>query len=620
MALYLLIIDYSNIIKRAILSAMDWLSILATPYFKQVLVLCTLALGLTLFIKGRIRYDVVSLLLIIIIIAFGILTPNEAFANFGHPAIIIVASMFVMGEALVRSGVVDAITGRLGFLYTRPMIGLGVLVIVVTLLSSFVNNAGALAIVAPVAVHLARKSRTSIALFLLPLAFASHLGGFMTLIGTPRNIIISDFRADVTGTPFAMFDFLPVGGLVALAGVLFLIIISWRMIPQRKSVENEPELTRSYLTEVTVPPHSHLITVTIERFEEMCSQSIKVIGIHRDSQDLQPISTLEIDENDRLLLQGEIEALTFHTERLHLGLTGMRAKEGYVTNEDEQITMEVLVPTYARIIGQNWNDIALRERFGVNFIGISRRNNEIASEIDSVRFWPNDFLLLHGRRDSIEHTIQTLRLMAIANSEVPLGRTLRIVSVLAILGSSIAIATLNIFPLAVIFLITSVILVLFNLVSLRQAYESIDQTVLILLAGMITLGEALQRSGAAETIAHTALQFGDVLGPVIMLCVILLFTIFLSDFMNTTASAVTMAPIAILIAQNLNVSVDTFLMAVAIGASCAFLTPIGHESNAMVMKQGGYTFKDYFKVGLPLELIIISTSIPLILHFWPLYG
>ena len=259
---------------------MDWLSILATPYFKQVLVLCTLALGLTLFIKGRIRYDVVSLLLIIIIIAFGILTPNEAFANFGHPAIIIVASMFVMGEALVRSGVVDAITGRLGFLHTRPMIGLGFLVIIVVLLSSFVNNAGALAIVAPVAVHLARKSRTSIALYLLPLAFASHLGGFMTLIGTPRNIIISDFRADATGTPFAMFDFLPVGGFVALAGVLFLIIISWRMIPQRKAVENEPELSRSYLTEVTVPPGSHLITVTIEHLEEQCKNTIKVIGIH----------------------------------------------------------------------------------------------------------------------------------------------------------------------------------------------------------------------------------------------------------------------------------------------------------------------------------------------------
>jgi len=598
---------------------MEFMEIFNSPAVQQVAILCVLAVGLILFIKGRFRYDIISLFLMLSVIAIGALSAEEAFSNFGHSAIIIVASMFVMSEALVSSGVVDAVTARMRIFHTYPILGLGILVIAVIIMSAFMNNAGALAIVVPIAVHLARKSKKPIALFLLPLAFASHLGGFMTLIGTPRNILISDFRLSATGAPFQMFDFFPVGGVVALAGAVFLIGLSWRFIPVRKEETEDTEIKHTFVTEVMVPADSKIINTTIGSIEGASKGAFDITGVYRDGEFIKPTTTLELIAEDKLLVAGDIESLTYYTEHYHLRLTGMRAIENYISNDDEQVSVEAFVPPYSKLVGQTWQTVPLKERYGINFLGIARHDAGITSELESIRIWPNDILLLRGRTDSLKETINSFRLFTTNNTVVPLGRTLKIVSVLAILLTSIAIASLNILPLPTVFLATALILIVFNFLSLRQAYESIDQTVLILLAGMITLGEALQRSGAAESIANFALGYGALIGPAIMLGVVLILTIIMSDFMNTTASAVTMAPIAILIAQNLGVSVDTYLMAVAIGASCAFLTPIGHESNAMVMKRGGYTFKDYFRVGLPLELLIITISIPLILYFWPLY-
>lgn len=552
------------------------------------------------------------------IIASGVLSYSEVFANFGHPVIIIIASMFIMSEAFVRSGIVDTIVTRLTFLYTKPIIGLAFLIVIVTILSAFVNNAGALAMTIPIAIHLARKSGTSIALFLLPLAFASHLGGFTTLIGSPRNILISDFRESAIGIPFEMFDFMYVGGVIALISVVFLITISWRLIPVRKSSEiNTEALRRTYTTEVTISEKSKVAKMTVAKFEKRCKDTIQVTGIYRNSEFLNPEKELEFKSGDSLLLRGEVDSLTEYTKRYKLDLTGLRVQERFVTNEDDYTTTEVMIPPYAKLIGKTWNNIPLQKRFGANFIGIYRRDTILTSEIADTTLWPNDIILLHGRSATLSETINSLQLLPIANPEIAFGHNNKVFLTLTLITTAIVIATLNILPLAVVFLSTSILFILINLVTLRQAYESIDQTVLILLAGMITLGEALQRSGAAESISELLISLDSVIGPVLMLIIILVISIILSDFMNAMASAVVMAPIAILVAQSMALSIDPFLIAVAVGSSCSFLTPIGHESNTMVMRQGGYTFADYFRVGLPLEIMIIVTSIPLIMHFWP---
>lgn len=586
-------------------------------FVPQVTVLGILVGALILFLQNKIRYDIVAILVLLAIIATGLMPYRDVFANFGHPAIIIVASMFIMSEAFVRSGFVDAIIGRMTFLHTRPILALSCLVILVVLLSAFVNNAGALAMAIPIAIYLARKSNTSISLFLLPLAFASHLGGFLTLIGTPRNIIISDFRDTAIGIPYAMFDFLPVGGVIAIAGTLFLVSLSWRFIPLRKSTD-APIISREYTTEVTVNPRSPVAKMTIEKFERTTKYSLKILGIFRNNERLEPVNTLGLLPNDFLLLRGEIDNLTFYTERYRLSLTGIRAREEYVTNADDHVSVEVLIPTYAKIIGTSWNDIPLQKRFGTNFIGLFRRSESIDEELATEKFLPNDMILLNGRSESVAETIESLQLLPIATEEIHFGRTSTIIATLSVLGAAIAIATFNIIPLPLIFLTASILLITTKIISLRQAYESIDPTVLILLAGMITLGEAIQISGAAETVVALLSLLDGFVGPIVMLGMILIITMAMSDFMNTTAAAVIMAPIAILVATNLGVSIDPFLMAVAIGASSAFLTPIGHESNTIVMKQGGYTFSDYFRVGLPLEAIIIAIALPMILYIWPL--
>jgi di/tricarboxylate transporter len=597
---------------------MDYLTLLESTWYQQIVVLVILASGLILFLKNNLRYDAVSLFLMMAVIITGILPYDEALANFGHPTIIIVGAMFVMTSALVQCGIIDSIVSRASFLYHRPLVSLTLLIILVTTISAFVNNVGALAIVMPIALYLAQKGTTSVAYFLLPLAFASHLGGYLTLIGTPRNILISDFRAEAVGTPFSMFDFTMVGGGIAITGILFLISYAWFFLPRRpKATGNES--VREYTTEVYVPSTAKIIHLDIDKFEQKTKRQVIVSTILRNGVPLRFTRDTLIHEEDVLCLQGTEEALTQVTEKFKLQLTGLRALERYITTSDEYMSTEAVIPPYAKLIGRSWDDIPLRIRFGTNFIGVHRYNFIPQTFLAKTKLQTNDIILLQGRRESVESTIAALELLPLANSDVKLGRTTTIVATLTVLGIAITLATMQVAPIALIFLTTVIVLVGTNLISLRAAYDSVDWPILVLLAGMITLGDALVASGAAETIASSIVSLSQLTSPYVILVVILATSMLMSDFINTTASAVIMSPIAIMIATSMNVSIDPFLMAVAVGASSAFLTPVGHESNALVMQKGGYRFSDFTRMGLPLELLIIIVSIPLIVYAWPLY-
>jgi len=584
----------------------------------QIAVLLILAVALILFIQDRWRYDVVSLLILLSLILIGILPFETVFSNFGHPAIIIVGSMFVMGRALVQSGIVDMIVGKLTFLHRRPILALGFLVILVTCISAFVNNVGALVMVLPIAIHIAKKNKTPIALYLLPLAFASHLGGYLTLIGTPRNILISNFREGAIGIPYQMFDFTKVGIFIAGFGVLFLILIAWRMIPIRnKEQENDTPL-RIYTTEVLVPEKSKLSRLTLERISETTNHNIKVVNLISNNELVSLATNYKPKSGDQLQLQGDAEALSEFIAKHNLSLSGLRASEKRLSSDDEYKTIEAIITPYSTIINKTWNDITLHDRYGVNFIGLARRNFTPNKTIANTNFRSGDILLMQGRLASIKQTLSTMNCMMVSDEELSLGRTHTIVSTLLIFIIAIALATLNIFPVSVIFLTAAILMVLTNLISIKEAYESIDVAVLMLLAGMIALGQAIQVSGADHTIANSLLSIRDLVSPAVILIIVLFTTALLSDFMNTTAALVVMAPVSIMIANSIGVSIDPFLMIVAIGASSSYMTPIGHESNALVMHRGGYKFTDYTRIGLPLELIVFIISVPLVLYFWPL--
>jgi len=586
--------------------------------WQQFVMLGVLGVALLLFIKDRFRYDVVALAVMITIILLGILPYETVLSNFGHPAIIIVGCMFIISQALVRSGLIDHIVNRLPFLHHRPILALFVLIIIVATISGFVNNIGALAMVIPIALHIAKKNNTPVAFFLLPLAFASHLGGYLTLIGTPRNILISDFRYSATGSPFAMFDFLPIGLSIATAGVLFIIFYAWRFLPTTSPHLRSGTIERIYLTEIQITDSCPLSEIPVKRCLTKMKDLVRIEKIFRNHAIMHFTPDTLLHEGDILHILGTEEDLTTFTEKYKLHLTGQRAIERHVTNADDYLTLEVVVPPYAKVAGKAWDEIPLQNRFGTNFIGLFRKQFNTRTLLADTKIIGNDVLLLQGRRESVMSTVEQLGLIPIADSAATLGRTSTILACTAITISAITIASFNFVPLPVIFLVAVAILVGGGLISLKQAYDSIEWPVLVLLAGMISLGGALEASGAANSIANLLLLLKDFSSPVVLLTIVLIVSMLVSDFINTTASAVIMAPIAISVATAIGVSIDPFLMAVAIGASSAFLTPVGHESNALVMQKGGYRFSDFTKMGWPLELLIIIISIPMLLHFWPL--
>jgi di/tricarboxylate transporter len=587
-------------------------------WWHQLITITILGSALILFIKDRWRYDVTALLIMIAIMVVGILPYETVLANFGHPIIIIVGAMFIISQSLVRSGLIDTIVGKLPFLYKRPILALVFLIVLVTVISGFINNIGALAMVIPIALIIAKKNRVPIAFYLLPLAFASHLGGYLTLIGTPRNILISEYRLSAVGTPFQMFDFFYVGGVIALAGVVFISLYAWRFLPRTSPFDKGDKIERVFITEVTITEKSSLCDIPIKKLLLKMKDSVSLQQIFRNNQVMYYEENSLIHEGDVLQITGNENDLTMFVEKNKLLLNGQRSFERFVTNNDDYTTLEVVVPPYATLTGMHWIELNLSERFGTNFIGLFRKNFSHQELLMQTKILGNDILLLQGRRESLMSTVEKLGLIPIADSDATLGRTQKGVLSATIVIGTILIATFSLMPLPIIFLIAVALIIGTGLLSLKQAYESIDWPVLVLLAGMITLGMALEESGTTTTLAESLLLISNHLGPIWILSGVLVVSMLLSDFINTTAAAVIMAPIAIVVATTLEVSIDPFLMAVAIGVSSAFLTPVGHESNAFVMQKGGYKFQDFTKMGLPLEIIIVIVSIPMIILVWPL--
>jgi len=596
---------------------MEWLDILTATWVQQIVTVLILSGALLFFMKDRWRYDVIALLIMILIMVFGILPHETVLGNFGHPVIIIVGCMFIISQALVRSGFIDGIVARLPFLYTRPFLALLFLITLVTFLSGFINNIGALAMVIPIALIIAKKNRVPVSFFLLPLAFSSHLGGYLTLIGTPRNILISDYRFQATGTSFSMFDFTPVGSMIALTGITFIALYAWHFLPRRSPFEREGIIERVFVTEVSIPQKSILCDLPVKKIKSRMKEAVSLLQVFRNNQIMYFEENSLIHEGDILQISGTEDDLTAFVEKYRLQLHGQRSIEKYVTNHDDNTTLEVVVPSYAKMAGVTWNELSLPERFGTNFIGLFRKSFHHHQLLSNTKIIGNDILLLQGRRESLMSTVEKLGLIPIADSEVNLGRSRTAILTAFIAMGTILLATFTSVPLPILFLCAVAVIIGTNLISLKQAYESIEWPVLVLLAGMITLGMALEVSGTTAILAQGLLLLTEYIGPIWVLAAVLVVSMLLSDFINTTAATVIMAPIAIIIASTLGVSVDPFLMAVAVGVSSAFLTPVGHESNAFVMQKGGYRFSDFTKMGLPLEILIILVSLPMILVVWP---
>jgi di/tricarboxylate transporter len=590
--------------------------------FEQYIVFVTLFIVLALFIWGRWRYDLVAIIALLFLTLVGLIPGDEAFYGFGHPAVITVAAVLILSRALMNSGLVDSIARLLLRINQNPSLLFATLVAAVTLFSAFMNNIGALALFMPVAIRIARKNNRPVSLFLMPLAFGSLLGGLMTQIGTPPNIIISLFREDTAaGASFKMFDFAPVGVGVAIAGVIFIVLAGWRLIPCRKGQLSPEDLFAidSYLTEVYVPEGSKFAGKRLLDLGHATEGDIVVVGHVRNKRKMPFFSPYRIfEEHDQIIIKANAEDLKEFLDVTDLKLTASRKLSEEDLRSDEISIAEVVVTTNSALERQTARSLNLRSIYGINLLGISREGARLNARPDQIRFRAGDVLLLQGRTEALREVMSTLGCLPLVERGLKLGQPRRIFLCVAIFAAALTATALGLVPIQIAFTGAAAAMLLAGLITLRELYESIDWSVIVLLGAMIPVSNALKTSGGAQTVGEAIYHLAGNYAAWAVLTILVIITILLSNVVNNAAAALLMAPIALSVAAGMGASADPFLMIVAVGASSAFLTPIGHQSNTLVMGPGGYHFGDYWRMGLPLTVIIVIVAVPLIMLVWPL--
>lgn len=587
---------------------------------QQWIIFAILLLTLILFIHGKWRYDIVALLALIMGIISGVIPIDRAFLGFSNPAVITVAAVLVLSRGLQNSGVVEIIGGQLSKLKGGITSQIAALTTIITFLSAFMNNVGALALLLPVALSLAEKKNISPSKLLMPLAFASLLGGMTTLIGTPPNIITSSFRQQVTGQPFSMFDFSLVGVGVAVVGLFFIIFLGWRFIPLRETGDSSGSLfeIENYITEVQVTSTSRISGKAIKDIPDFSNAQTIIIGLIREEERrMEPSIHTELQPDDILILSSDTENIKKLVESSGLRLVGSKEITSTDLQSDDVIIAETVVMPDSRLIGGTARSLNLRGSYGINLLAVSRQGSVIRRRLDQIRFRIGDVLLLQSYQQTFKETLETLGFLPLAGQKLSINKPGKIFTALGIFLSALIISSLGLLPVQIAFLTAVVLMIVTKVLSLSDAYESVNWPIIILLGAMIPVGEALETTGGAQRIAGMLLQISQSFSPAMLLAITLIATMFLSDLVNNAAAVVLMAPIGISVAQGIGVSVDPFLMVISIGASCAFLTPIGHQSNTLVMGPGGYKFGDYWRIGLLLEIIIVIVAIPMVMHFWP---
>ncbi|MGB5709149.1 MAG: SLC13 family permease [Arenicellales bacterium] len=576
---------------------------------------------MSLFIWNYWRYDVVAGFALVSGVYVGVVPEHEAFHGFGHPAVITVACVLVISQALQASGIVEVFLRYLAFARRRFTTQILANCGITALLSAVMNNIGALALMMPITMRDARKARRPASLMLMPLSFASLLGGLITLIGTPPNIVIATFRAENSGEAFGMFDFTPVGLTVAVAGILFIVFVGWRLLPARhrhldQGDEENFQLT-PYMTEIRIPAESNLANSTVGALEQMCENDISVVAFIRDGhRRIAPPTSAPLYAGDALILEGDTDALQPLFENPGLVEAGAEVVASEWLNSPDIRVIEAVVMPNSAITGVSMRGLDMHRRFGVNLLAVARESGASRVRLKHVKFRTGDVLLLQGENQALEQMCATLGCLAIKNRGVRITNRRGTILTPSLFALGIAATAIGWVPVHMAFMTVVGALVMLRVISLREAYRSIEWPVIILLGFLIPVGEALQSTGATDLIASGIIGAGNQIPIWLLLGLLIGISMLLSDLVHNTPTAVLMAPIAFSIATGLNLPADAFLMAVAIGAASPYLTPIGHQSNTLVLGPGGYRFSDYWRMGLPLDLVIISVAVPTIIWVW----
>ena len=584
-----------------------------------------LLFGLLLFvfgflIWGRWRYDLVAFVALLLALLTGVVPTEQAFSGFGHPATVIIALVLIVSRGLSNSGVIEVLARYVVDSGRRLATHVGIMSGLAAALSAVMNNVAALALLMPLDLQAAKKSGRSPSLSLMPLSFASILGGMITLIGTPPNIIIAEFRGDALGESYKMFDFAPVGIACAAVGVAYVALIGWRLLPGNRTAADAGEELfdlADYVVEVRVSEKSDIIGKQVRDLDDVAAKSdVEIVGLTRAGRRQPGLARdVEIKAGDVLVIEASPDSLEEALGNLKLEYIGKG--EGVLEDVDLML-QEVVVQESSRLAGRSAMSLKLLYRYRVSLVGVSRQGRRFRDNVRKLTLDAGDELLLLGPEERLADVTGRLGLLPLADRGQRVIQRDKMWLAVGMFVAAIAAASTGLVYLPVALGCVTAAYVFFNIVPIREVYNSVEWPVIVLLGSMIPIGSALQDTGGTALIAQGIVDLASGFSPAIVLLLLVIVTMTLSDVMNNTATAVIAAPIAIEIATRLNVSPDPFLMGVAVAASCAFLTPIGHKNNTLIMGPGGYHFGDYWRMGLPLEILIIVVSVPTILIVWPL--
>jgi di/tricarboxylate transporter len=593
--------------------------------------LVILGISIALFITDWLRVDIVALLVLLSLVLAGLITPAEAFEGFSSPAVITVWAIFIVSGGLFYTGVANMLGDRLfKFAGNRPGRLVALLMTTVGLLSGVMNNVGATAVLMPAAVSVSRKARISASQLLIPLAFGSLLGGMSTLIGTPPNILVSDALRMAGYEPFSLLDFAPVGLVALLLGVPVVVLVGRRLLPVRSQAERlatvagpDADLVDLYnlderLFRARVPASSPLIGLKLAESGLRQDFELSVIGLERHSKTiLAPPRDTVLERGDVLLIEGMVDNLVWAETAGHLDVQ----PEVSVDDRDLQSEMvgiaEVLLSPHSRLAGETLSDIHFREKFNVSVLAILRDGRPRRTGLVDLPLRFGDTLLVQGPRQNIRVLQRESDFVvlgdiaappAIRARKAPLAVGLLLVMLVPVIAGWL--------PITASALLAGILMVITGCLTMDEAYQSIEWKAVFLVAGTLPLGIAMEKTGTAQFLAGMLVDAVGGLGPMALLAGFYIVTNILTQFMSNAASTVLIAPIAINAAQQIGSEPHALLMAVAVAASAGFLTPVAHQSNVLVMGPGGYRFGDYFKVGLPLDLVVFAVAMVVLPLVW----
>ncbi|MBZ0165022.1 MAG: SLC13 family permease [Notoacmeibacter sp.] len=588
--------------------------------YEQIFLFSLLVVVFAFLIWGRIRYDLVAFAALTIAVIAGVVPAHDAFVGFGHEAVVIIALVLIVSRAMMNSGAVELIA-RFVLSSGRSLSAhIGTMAVVGAALSAIINNVAALVMLMNLDIEAAQKDKRPVSRSLMPLSFATILGGMVTLIGTPPNIVVAQFRDRALGEPYSMFDFSPVGISVAAVGIAYVTLFGWRLIPEkgRAAVIGAGGEAELFLVEAGVREKSKAIGKPVNALYPLADEhDVAILGLVRRGKRLPGFAAgEEIRKSDHLVIEGDPKSIEAFIGAADLGTPG--AEEHGGIRGKSLVLVEAIVPEGARMVGRTANGLRLLYRRGVTLLGVSRQGRRFRERVRKLAIRPGDVVLLLGPESRVSDAAEWLGVLPLAEKSHAVLQRGKAVFTIGVFAIAVAASVMGLVPLAVALAVTVAAYALFNVVGPREIYESVEWPVIVLLASLIPLGLALEDSGGTGLIAESILSLTGELPVWGILALLMIVTMTLSDFLNNVATALIAAPVGLSIAQGLGVSPDPFLMGVAVAASCAFLTPIGHKNNTIIMGPGGYAFGDYWRMGLPLEILVLAVSIPMILLIWPI--